>query len=492
MTLKRLRDISAAGSAAAILLIGAALLWSAREVDQAIVTSGAADAIRGAAAELNYLAVDTILHYEARTEKQWQAKYDSLTLTLAAQRFKPAYQEFVDQIGRSHAAIGVLYPQLIKYHDAASAGAMDRASFRELEARTVSRLLGEVQEMTANALRLGEASKAEIVAAQRTLGLLILSFAFAISAIVAANWVLITRNVLAPVARLRGGTEIVAAGNLDYRMGSSHEDEIGSLARAFDAMTAKIEAATSTRKGAAEALTRRTAELEVVNRELEAFSYSVSHDLRAPLRHIGGYADMLREEFSAVLDESGKRYLATIAGAVTQMGRLIDDLLAFSKMGRAEMREDKTSMSALVAGTVDDLATEIEGRRIDWDIQPLPDVRGDRSMLKQVWVNLLSNAVKYSRPREVAKIRIGCSRNDGEYEFYVQDNGAGFDMAYADKLFGVFQRLHRTEEFEGVGVGLANVQRIVNRHGGRTWAHGKTNQGATFYFTLPDVRTGPA
>jgi signal transduction histidine kinase len=398
----------------------------------------------------------------------------------------------VDQIGHSHASIGVLYPQLIKYHDAASAGAIDRASFRELEARTVSRLLGQAQEMDANAFRLGEASKAEIVGAQRTLGLLILSFAFVISAIVAANWVLITRNVLAPVARLKRGTEIVAAGNLDYRMGSSREDEIGSLARAFDDMTAKIEAATSTRREAAEALRRRTAELEAVNQELEAFSYSVSHDLRAPLRHISGFADLLREEFFAVLDESGKRYLATIAGSVTRMGRLIDDLLEFSRMGRAEMRADRTSMSALVAEVVGDLAAEIKERRIEWDIQPLPDIRCDRSMLKQVWVNLLSNAVKYSRPRDLAKIRIGCSRKDGEFELYVQDNGAGFDMAHADKLFGVFQRLHRAEEFEGTGIGLANVQRIVNRHGGRTWAHAKTGEGATLYFTLPDVQGAPS
>ena len=234
-----------------------------------------------------------------------------------------------------------------------------------------------------------------------------------------------------------------------------------------------------------ERVRQRTAELEAVNRELEAFSYSVSHDLRAPLRHIGGFAQLLGEESSSALNESAKRYLSIIIDSVTQMGRLIDDLLSFSRMGRAEMHHDRVSMSALVAEVRQQLAKETDGRNIAWDIGPLPEVEGDRSMLRQVWVNLISNALKYSRPREQAQIGIACAEKNGELEFYVRDNGAGFDMEYAGKLFGVFQRLHRADEFEGTGVGLANVQRIISRHGGRTRAQGKVNEGATFYFTLP-------
>jgi len=230
----------------------------------------------------------------------------------------------------------------------------------------------------------------------------------------------------------------------------------------------------------------RTAEVEASNRELEAFSYSVSHDLRAPLRHITGFAEMLAGECSSALSATGLRYLGVISDSVKQMGRLIDDLLLFSQMGRVEMRQTRVSMAGLVKQVLQELAGDANGRNIEWDIQSLPDVRGDLSMLKQVWANLLSNAIKYTRPRDLAKIEIGSGRESGELEFHVRDNGAGFDMKYAEKLFGVFQRLHRAEEFEGTGVGLANVRRIVARHGGRTWAQAKVDEGATFYFTLPD------
>lgn len=234
----------------------------------------------------------------------------------------------------------------------------------------------------------------------------------------------------------------------------------------------------------------RTAELEAANHELESFSYSVSHDLRAPLRHIDGFSDMLREECGAALNQSARRYLDVIAESVKQMGRLIDDLLVFSKMGRVEMRQSQIGMDELVKEVLQELAGEARGRTIEWEIQSLPRVRGDRAMLKQVWVNLLSNSIKYTRLRDPAKVRIAYSRRSGELEFNVQDNGAGFDMKYADKLFGVFQRLHRAEEFEGTGVGLANVRRIITRHGGRTWAQAKLGEGAVFYFTLPESEEG--
>jgi PAS domain S-box-containing protein len=240
-------------------------------------------------------------------------------------------------------------------------------------------------------------------------------------------------------------------------------------------------------KEAEEILKRKTGELEAVNQELEAFSYSVSHDLRAPLRHVHGFSDMLREECGAGLGESGQRYLRVISDSVKRMGMLIDDLLVFSKTGRVEMRSTQVSMDEVVSEVLRDLAGEVDGRKIEWEIQSLPDVQGDRSLLKQVWMNLLSNAVKYTRPRDLARIGIGCGRKNAEWEFYVRDNGTGFDMQYAHKLFGVFQRLHRTEEFEGTGVGLANVRRIVARHGGRTWAEAKPDHGAVFYFTLPSA-----
>jgi len=235
----------------------------------------------------------------------------------------------------------------------------------------------------------------------------------------------------------------------------------------------------------------RTAQLEAVNNELEAFTYSVSHDLRAPLRHINGFADMLRQDSSSVLTESSRRYLEIISVAARQMGTLIDDLLVFSRMGRSEMRRSLVNIGELVAEVMREMARDTQGRNIEWKIDTLPEAQVDQAMLKQVWVNLLSNAVKYTRHRDRAEIRIGCRQNSAdELEFSVQDNGAGFDMQYAGKLFGVFQRLHQAEEFEGTGIGLANVQRIILRHGGRTWAEGKVNEGATFYFTLPNTTKG--
>ncbi|HZK74459.1 MAG TPA: ATP-binding protein, partial [Clostridia bacterium] len=222
-----------------------------------------------------------------------------------------------------------------------------------------------------------------------------------------------------------------------------------------------------------------------VNRELESFSYSVAHDLRAPLRHVQGYVEMLEEAAAGQLSDNAQRYLKTIAEASSEMGCLIDDLLAFSRMGRTEMRESRVDVNVLVQNTIRGLDMVTKDRHIIWQVAPLPAVVGDPSLLKQVLANLVGNAVKYSRMRDPARIEIGCAgEEDGRVILFVRDNGAGFDMQYAHKLFGVFQRLHRAEEFEGTGIGLATVRRIVTRHGGRVWAEGAVDKGATFYFTL--------
>lgn len=232
-------------------------------------------------------------------------------------------------------------------------------------------------------------------------------------------------------------------------------------------------------------LHHHTAQLEAANKELEAFSYSVSHDLRAPLRHVQGYVDMLVREANDGLSPKGVRFLQTIAESARSMGELIDDLLSFSRMGRAEMHETIVNLDQLVQEARKALDPATAGRDIRWKITNLPAVQGDAAMLRQVWANLLGNAVKYTRKRDVAEIEIGCAGKEEDRKiFFIRDNGAGFDMRYAAKLFGVFQRLHHAEEFEGTGIGLANVRRIVARHGGRTWAEGSPDAGATFYFTL--------
>ncbi len=229
----------------------------------------------------------------------------------------------------------------------------------------------------------------------------------------------------------------------------------------------------------------RTAQLETANKELEAFAYSVSHDLRAPLRHIDGFLELLQQRTSGTLDERSQHYMDTISDAARRMGQLIDDLLAFSRMGRHELSKTPVDLGELVQEVIGELAPEMQDRTIHWHIPPLPTVTGDRAMLRLVLVNLLSNALKFTRKSEPAEIEIGCQVNGKETTIFVRDNGVGFDMTYANKLFGVFQRLHHADEFEGTGIGLANVRQIIQRHNGRTWAEAKVDQGATFYFSLP-------
>lgn len=232
-------------------------------------------------------------------------------------------------------------------------------------------------------------------------------------------------------------------------------------------------------------LNRRNEELLAANQELEAFSYTVSHDLRAPLRHVSGYIEILRAHAASSLDEESLRYLDLIQQSAGKLGDLIDHFLAFARMGRSDLHISPVDMNELVQQVVDDLRPETEGRQIEWQIATLPKVHADPDMMRQVWVNLLSNAVKYTRPRDLARIEVGCDVSPPrEFVFFVRDNGVGFNMQYANKLFGVFQRLHKEKEFEGTGIGLANVRRIVHRHGGRTVAEGTLNAGATISFTL--------
>ena len=260
----------------------------------------------------------------------------------------------------------------------------------------------------------------------------------------------------------------------------------------------------------------RTAQLQAANDELDAFSYSVSHDLRAPLRHVMGFVELLQKEAGPSLSEKSLHHLATISQAAARMGSLMDDLLAYSHDGRSEMRMTDVSLNQLVKETMHDLQQEIKGREIVWTLGDLPEVRADRSLLRLVLVNLFSNAVKFTGTRAPAKIEIGCAKTKTEIKkaesrnetpistfpistvcfppeetvIFIRDNGVGFDPRYAGKLFGVFQRLHSADEFEGTGIGLANVQRIIQRHGGRAWAEGVVDGGATFYFSLPNRNKG--
>ncbi|MGH2745349.1 MAG: sensor histidine kinase, partial [Thermoleophilaceae bacterium] len=253
------------------------------------------------------------------------------------------------------------------------------------------------------------------------------------------------------------------------------------LARALAVRRLRVENAELERR-----VREHTAELAAANQELEAFSYSVSHDLRAPLRHIDGFAGLLAKHLDPRLDETGRRYLTTISGAAKQMGVLIDDLLAFSRIGRAELRRTRVDLAGLVREVLRILEPETAGRDIAWAIGELPEVQGDPQLLRLVLQNLIGNALKYTRTRPEARIEIGARREGTETVCSIRDNGVGFDMRYVERLFGVFQRLHTSAEFEGTGIGLATVRRIVHRHGGRVWAEGEVDRGACFYVALPN------
>jgi signal transduction histidine kinase len=238
-------------------------------------------------------------------------------------------------------------------------------------------------------------------------------------------------------------------------------------------------------------LERRTTELSQTNIELESFAYSVAHDLRAPLRHIAGYSGVLTQDYGPRLDAEGLRCLGKIASCAHQMGRLVDELLALSQIGRQELGFQDTALGSLVAQVVEDLAPECAGRNVEWQIGELFNAECDPLLMKQVFMNLLSNAVKYTRRQERVVIQVGQTQQGDERVLFVRDNGVGFEMQYAGKLFGVFQRLHKARDFEGTGVGLAIVQRIIGRHGGRIWAEAELDRGAAFFFTLgtPEKKT---
>ena len=361
---------------------------------------------------------------------------------------------------------------------------------------------------------------------------LIIIFLFA-SVIASIIIYLFSRTISMPIVKLSNASLEVGKGNLDVKLEVTSKDEIGKLTAAFNKMVSdlkesrnelltysseleiKVEKRTRELKIANEQLqldvierrkteeqikrlneeleqkvSERTAQLEASIKELTGFTYSVSHDLRAPFRHIIGFVELLKERASQSLDEESMRYLNVISDSTKQLGRLLDDILDFIRIGRTEISKSKVSLDNLVKEAIGLMGKETEGRDIVWKIDHLPEVYGDQNMLRTLLVNLISNALKFTRPRPQAIIEIGCTSGDHEEVFYVRDNGVGFDMQYVKKLFGVFHRLHHPDEFEGTGIGLANVRRIIERHGGRIWAEGKANEGATFYFSLPKLAFG--
>lgn len=471
------------------------LTWSLRATRKADACRELSIALQQNVLERIALSDEFFLFGETRARVHWERKSAQLAALLdeAVLRFDSENERsIVADMVRGLEGSRVLFEEILKTGRGGTTEAEGQGRDGELRRRltavlhlTSFDLYGRASALTAGASRRMEGGR------QLTLLLACLLIGPVLALI--ANGLLTDRLLERRITRLRAGTKHLAAGDLGHRVAIDDDDELAELGQAFDKMAAELQHAYGTLETQAakvatlnRELSGRVAQLEDVNRELETFSYSVSHDLRAPLRHVIGFVELLEERSGNDLGADSKRYLSVISEAAKRMGVLIDDLLAFSRMGRAEMMQRRISSQLLVDGVVRDLADQTAGRGILWDIAALPEVVGDESMLRQVWFNLIANALKFSKLRAPARIAIGAIEADPqEVHFFVRDNGVGFDMRHVGKLFGVFQRLHAAGEFEGTGVGLAIVQRILNRHGGRIWAEGTPDLGATFWFSLP-------
>ena len=295
-------------------------------------------------------------------------------------------------------------------------------------------------------------------------------------------WVM-SRNITRPLNKLTVAASAIADGDYSASVEVNRRDELGKLARSFNTMAVQVSQA---QQNLEKKVQERTAQLEKANKELEAFSYSVSHDLRAPLRAISGFSTILKEDYSGQLDKEANRITDKIISNAKMMGQLIDDLISFSQIERKEIKHHTVDMKKLAESCLAELLQQEPENKYRLQIHPLPPCYGDESLIKQVWVNLLGNALKYSSKKSDPFIEIGSQEGPGMHRYFIRDNGVGFDMQYAHKLFGVFQRLHNQVEFEGTGVGLALAKRIINHHHGDIWAEGSPGKGATFYFSLPE------
>jgi signal transduction histidine kinase len=473
-------------SVGVVAVIGAVLLSATQQVRQELTKNETAGEIFNAVTAVRYLTLEYVLRHEDRVQTQWQLKHASLAKLLAtATEFTDSQERgIMDELRHTHTSIGSLFPQLVTSHQERQSNKGKSAVLEELESRLTGQITNKTQAMLSDALSLSRQSRAGVLAAQHRVSMAVMAFGGIVVCVVASTLFLTLRSVTRPLAKLREGTAVVGAGNLDFQLGVTARNEIGELARAFDQMTEKLKTTTVSRDELEQRVIERTAQLETANKELEAFSYSISHDLRAPLRAIHGFSRILLEEHAPHLGDEAQRYLHLVHANAQHMGQLIDDLLAFSRLSRQPLKRQRVVCADLVHQVLEELGGEHAGRRVDIAIGNLPLCQADPGLLKQVLVNLCANALKFTRQREVAVIEIGCREAAGECVYFVKDNGVGFDMQYIGKLFGVFQRLHRADEYDGTGVGLAIVQRIIHRHGGRVWAEAAVNQGATFSFTL--------
>jgi signal transduction histidine kinase len=502
MKIKTKLQVTTAVSLIVALVIGLILFFSVRQVNESIKKDMAADEIIKGLFELNILTNYYLLHHEERAKTQWQLKHDSIKRVLEGFKVKsPEKIVLLKRMREGHKNIKNIFSQMVANYEGHEGEKEDVS--QELNEMLVGNLETKSRSMVSDAYQLAEISSSRLIASQQKAYLLVLLFSLIMAVVVATVSFSIYSGVVKPIRKLHEGTEIIGAGNLNYKVSTMAKDEVGQLSRSFDQMTIQLkesfiglEKEITERKRAEEEIRKlnveleqrvveRTDQLETTNKELEAFSYSVSHDLRAPLRSIDGFSQALQEDYGEKVEGQGKDYIRRIRAATKRMAELIDALLTLSRVTRSEIRLEKLSLSMLARTIAANLQKIQPDRQVEFIIPEGLTANGDVRLFRIVMENLIGNSWKFTSKKENACIELGSlQQGDGRLAYFVKDNGAGFDMAYADKLFGAFQRLHGTEEFSGTGIGLATVQRIIHRHGGRVWAEGEPEKGATFYFTF--------
>jgi signal transduction histidine kinase len=462
-----------------IVLIAAMVGWAQAEVSAADRQRLRAGEITRALSNLRLVSFEFILHRPERArlqEQQAAAHLDQLLSNGPFARSDPSAS--LAALRERAAAAHRLFTELVT-PPGVDADADIVANQRYL-AQLTTRLLLQHQEIANDSFQLVDYTRERIDAAQRRLIFVILGGLALLAVTTAVAAWLIHSKVLRPVRRIEEGTREVAMGNLDFRLDFASRDEIGQMARNFDAMTDAL-------RGSFAQIERSNHELAALNKEMEAFSYSVSHDLRAPLRSMDGCSLSLLEDYGDKLDEEGRDSLVRIRNASQRMGRLIDELLGLARVTRTELKVREVDMSAMVREIAESLQQRQPERSVQWQIDDGIEVRADRALLHIALQNLLENAWKFTARTDEPLIRVGTVEHEGEPACFVADNGVGFDMGYADRLFGAFQRMHHESEFPGTGIGLAIVQRIFHRHEADVWAHSAPGRGATFYFKFRDT-----
>jgi signal transduction histidine kinase len=475
-------------TAASLLIVGvlgAMLLDTLRETRLEVERNQfASNIVSQGTSGLRVVTLEYLLRREERARKQWQSRHESIGRLLASELFENTPgQPLMRLLRQQHQELLYAFQELLTVE---STGEVPLPVGEEFDGQVhfATRILLLTDEMVADTRRLLRASQDRLMSAQDRVFMLSAALVVLMLLILATNLLLIFRSVLRPVAQLNHGATELGRGNFSYRTSTGLNNEIGKLSQAFNAMAARLEQTIATLEGT-------QAELRVANKELESFSYSVSHDLRAPLRGIDGWSLALAEDYAAQLDGTALRYLDRVRSETQRMGRLIDDLLKLSRVTRSEIHVESVDLS----GMVEELAARLRqlhaGRTIEFIIQPGLCAPGDGRLLEVALGNLLDNACKFTGPVPAAQVEFGeleASRSGNGptgRTFYVRDNGVGFDMAHAQQLFGAFQRMHKLSEFPGTGIGLATVERVIRRHGGTIWAEASPGNGACFRFTLP-------